>query len=220
MRQPHGKPKPKSLSQLAYECLENEIVTMKLPPGILVTEAQLRDALGLGRTPLREAMQRLQWEGLIEVRPRAGIRVTDMRQSDFAKVMRLRHTLEPELAAAAIAHSDKAQRSYYVTLREAFLKSEADNDRAAFLRADKALDTYNAELADEPFLALSIAPLQTHSRRFWYRYFSANGVGAAVQLHLPLLDACHAGDVKGARAACQTLLAALLACATELAAQR
>lgn len=214
MRHPQDKPKPKSLSQLAYECLENEIVTMKLPPGILVTEAQLRDQLGLGRTPLREAMQRLQWEGLIEVRPRAGIRVTDLRQSDFAKVLRLRHTLEPELVAAAVANSTEKQRAYFARLRADFVTSEAQNDRAAFLKADKALDSYMAELADEPFLALSIAPLQTHSRRFWYRFFSANGVAAAVQLHLPLIDACHAGAGEPARGASQTLLAGLLANAT------
>ena len=61
-----------SQAHLAYLALEGLIVTLKLKPGSLVTERELIELAGHGRTPVREAIQKLEWQGLIAVRPRAG----------------------------------------------------------------------------------------------------------------------------------------------------
>ncbi|RVB34886.1 GntR family transcriptional regulator, partial [Mesorhizobium sp. M7A.F.Ca.CA.001.07.2.1] len=62
----------------AYHVLEHMIVTLELAPASFVTEGALIDRLGLGRTPVREAIQRLAWEGLLDVRPRAGIAIAPL----------------------------------------------------------------------------------------------------------------------------------------------
>ena len=75
-----------SLSQAAYRQLEEAIVTLKLKPGEAVTESRLTQDLKMGRTPIREAIQRLAWEGLVTIRPRLGILVADIKQRDAPDV--------------------------------------------------------------------------------------------------------------------------------------
>ena len=65
------------LTDRAWRALEEEIVTLKIAPGSVVSEAGLSARLGLGRTPVREALQRLASEGLVQILPRRGIIVTE-----------------------------------------------------------------------------------------------------------------------------------------------
>src|SRR6476469_1755423 len=84
----------------AYRMLEHMIVTLELAPASFVTEGALIERLGLGRTPVREAIQRLAWEGLLDVRPRAGIAVAPLNPSDWMRVLDVRLGVEPVLARA------------------------------------------------------------------------------------------------------------------------
>ena len=85
----------------AYRTLERMIVTLELAPSSVVTEGLLIERLGLGRTPVREAVQRLAWEGLIEVRPRAGLAVAPLHAGDWLKVLDARRGVETVLARSA-----------------------------------------------------------------------------------------------------------------------
>ena len=80
-------PQGHSLAEQAYRLLEQQLVTLKLPPGELVTEKDLIDTAGVGRTPVREAVQRLSAEGLLQVLPRKGLMVTPLRRSDLASII-------------------------------------------------------------------------------------------------------------------------------------
>ena len=71
----------------AYRTLEHMIVTLELAPASFVTEGALIERLGLGRTPVREAIQRLAWEGLLDVRPRAGIAIAPLHPGDWLRVL-------------------------------------------------------------------------------------------------------------------------------------
>ena len=85
----------------AYHALERMIVTLDLLPGSVVTEGALIDRLGFGRTPVREAIQRLAWEGLIEIRPRAGLAIAPLHPGDWVRVIDARRSLELLLARSA-----------------------------------------------------------------------------------------------------------------------
>src|SRR5690606_999483 len=82
------------VSARAYRELERMIVTLDLAPGAVVTERVLIERLSLGRTPVREAIQRLTWEGLLEVRPRAGIVVAPLNAADWLRVIDARRGVE------------------------------------------------------------------------------------------------------------------------------
>src|ERR1700754_170857 len=100
-----------SQSHLAYLALEHLIVTLALAPGALVTEKQLIDMAGRGRTPVREAIQKLAWQGPILVKPRVGLQVAEIGPRDHAHVMQVRRELEPIAAGLTAEHADAEQRS-------------------------------------------------------------------------------------------------------------
>ena len=76
-------------------------MTLELAPGSVATEGALIERLGLGRTPVREAIQRLAWEGLVEVRPRAGLAIAPLHPGDWVRVIDARRGLEIVLARSA-----------------------------------------------------------------------------------------------------------------------
>ena len=195
----------------AYHALERMIVTLDLLPGSVVTEGALIDRLGLGRTPVREAIQRLAWEGLIEIRPRAGLAIAPLHPGDWVRVIDARRSLELLLArsAARFVTRNAADRFHAsaLAMRQAVMAA----DVLAFLQADKALDEALAFAADNPFAARVAAPLQSHSRRFWYRYNAETGLAESAEQHVALIRSILEGDEEGAAAEADRLMILLRA---------
>jgi len=88
-----GAPAEASLTDRAYGALEELIVTLKLPPGSAVSEAELSERLGIGRTPIREALQRLARERLVTILPRRGAQVTNLTISEVKEIFDIRAAL-------------------------------------------------------------------------------------------------------------------------------
>jgi DNA-binding GntR family transcriptional regulator len=200
---------PTSASKRAYRTLERMIVTLELPPSGFVTEGALIKRLGLGRTPVREAIQRLAWEGLLEVRPRAGITVAPLHASDWLRVIDAQRGVEIVLARAAarLITSELVERfqSAAVAMHDAVLASEV----TGFLEADKSLDEVMAEASENPFAARVAAPLQTHSRRFWFRYQRATGLAESASNHVSLISAIINRDEEAAGVEADRLMSLL-----------
>lgn len=193
----------------AYFALERLIVTLELAPGSVATEGALIERLGLGRTPVREAIQRLAWEGLIEIRPRAGLAIAPLHAADWLRVIDARRGVEIVLARSAARFVTRpiAVRFHEAALamRQAVLAS----DVIAFLEADKALDEVLALASDNPFAARLAAPLQTHSRRFWFRYKADTGLAEAAEHHVSLIRAILDGHEAEAAGEADRLMALL-----------
>lgn len=183
-----------SLTTQAYLVLERELVTLRLMPGQTLTEGALIDRLGLGRTPVREAIQRLAWEGLLEIRPRSGIRVADLDPVDFIKVLDVRRGVEEVLAKSAARYASSADDEAFQFVEQQMKQAAQDEDVDLFLDADKAFDTVLARAAANPFAARLAAPLQTHSRRFWFRLKRPDSLGNAVARHVAVIEAIIARD--------------------------
>lgn len=208
MQQEHPS---ESATQRAYRVIERMIVTLELAPGSVTTEGALIERSGLGRTPVREAIQRLAWEGLLEVRARAGLAVAPLHAGDWFKVIDARRGVEVILARAAARHvtRDTAQRLHDAAL--AMQKAVIAGNVVAFLEADKALDDVIAEAADNAFASRLAAPLQSHSRRFWFRYKADTGLTEAAEHHIGLIRAILDGDGDGAAVEADRLMALLRA---------
>lgn len=213
------EPSSESATQRAYRAIEKMIVTLELPPGSVATEGALIERSGFGRTPVREAIQRLAWEGLLEVRARAGLAIAPLHPGDWLKVIDARRGVEIILARSAARHvtRDTAQRFHASAL--AMQKAVIAGNVVAFLEADKALDEAMAAAADNDFAARLAAPLQTHSRRFWFRYKADTGLAEAAEHHVGIIRAVLDGDPDVAGAAADRLMALLRAHA-ELAVRR
>jgi DNA-binding GntR family transcriptional regulator len=100
------------LADRAYLAIRRLIVSLQLAPGAVIDERALMQRLGIGRTPVREALRRLAQEQLVEVFPRRGMFVTGVDVRDLARISEVREALEPEaarLAAERATEDDRAE---------------------------------------------------------------------------------------------------------------
>lgn len=200
---------PEPAAARAYRALERLIVTLELAPGSVTTEGALIGQLGLGRTPVREAVQRLAWEGLVEIRPRAGLSVAPLNAGDWLKVLDARAGVEGVLARSAARFVTREAGRRFEAAALAMQRAVAARDVVAFLAADKALDEAMAAAADNPFAVRTAAPLQSHSRRFWFRYRSATGLAEAAANHVSIIEAVLDRDPDAAGREAERLIALL-----------
>jgi DNA-binding GntR family transcriptional regulator len=190
----------------AYHALEEMIVTLALEPGSTTTESALLERVGLGRTPVREAIQRLAWEGFLIVRPRTGLLVAPLEAGGWSKVLDARQGIEIVLARSAALSITPEARRPFLQASEAMYAAAAENDDRAFLAADKEWDEALAFAADNQFAVRVAASLQTHSRRFWYRYRRGSGLAEAANRHITVIEAVMRGDAEAAADAMQRLM--------------
>jgi DNA-binding GntR family transcriptional regulator len=123
------------------------------------------------------------------VRPRAGLGIAPLHPADWLRVIDTRRGVEVVLARSAARYvtRDAADRFHAAAL--AMQKAVVARDVLDFLEADKALDDAMALAADNPFAVRVAAPLQTHSRRFWFRYQAETGLGQSAEHHVQLIGA-------------------------------
>ncbi|PAP96448.1 GntR family transcriptional regulator [Mesorhizobium wenxiniae] len=193
----------------AYRVLEHMIVTLELAPSSFITEGAVIDRLGLGRTPVREAIQRLAWEGLLDVRPRAGIAIAPLHPGDWLRVLDARRGVEVVLARSAARFVTREAADLFHDAALAMQKAVISGNVLAFIQADKALDEALALAADNPFAARLAAPLQTHSRRFWFRYKADTGLAESAEHHVALIRSILDGDEDAAAKDAKRLMALL-----------
>jgi Transcriptional regulators len=198
-----------SQSHLAYLALEQRIVTHRLAPGALVTEKQLIELSGHGRTPVREAIQKLAWQGLVLVRPRVGLQIAEIHPDDHRQIMAVRLRLEPLAASLVATHANKTQRTALVECARAMTTAATNGSYETFLAADKRFDEIVEAACPNAFLISALTPLQAHSRRLWYASATADKMDRSVSLHVAVIRAIQQGDAAEAEAAMRRLLEAL-----------
>jgi DNA-binding GntR family transcriptional regulator len=189
-----------SQSGEAYRQIKEKIVTLELPPAALVDEARLIAELGLGRTPIREALQRLALENLVVILPRRGTIVADLNMSDLQKIFEIRLELEALAARLAAQRATPAQ----VAAMEA-LFADADTllhngDNDALIRLDHQAHRLLAQAAHNEFLEETLDRLYNHVLRLWYvALHRVQRLREAVEEHRAIIALVKAGD--GERAA-------------------
>jgi len=200
-RQPAEPPGPAAkangglIADRAYADLRGSIVTLRLPPGTALREDELMRDLGLGRTPLREAVKRLALEGLVEVRPRSGTYVTDVRAQDIAHIAELRAELEAQAARLAAARLDDDGRTLAAELDAALEAIEGSTALDAYMRLDERVHRFVWEAAANPYLLDALERLWALSLRIWHLALDrVETLPAAVHEQRALLAALTAGD--------------------------
>lgn len=189
------------LSQQAYEQIKQKIVSLELPPGAVIDEAALREELGLGRTPIREALQRLSLEKLVEIVPRRGTFVSDLGIMDLQRLFELRIVLEAQAARLA---AQRGRQKHWNRMRQVLYQlpdASESFDNEKLIAIDKVCHEIMYEATDNEFLHDTLVTLYALSLRLWY--FSLLQIGdmrEAIVEHRQILDALEAGDGEGAEA--------------------
>ncbi|MEJ2750435.1 MAG: GntR family transcriptional regulator, partial [Anaerolineae bacterium] len=165
-----------SLSQKAYEDIKRQIVTLELPPGQVIDENKLQVALKLGRTPIREALQRLAKEKLVVIIPRRGMFVSEIAITDLQRLFEVRLVLEclaVQLAAqrGTAVHWNQMQE----VLNEVIDKDPAATDPTCFPQIDEECHHIIYQAADNTFLKDTLTILYNLNLRLWYLYLAKLG---------------------------------------------
>ena len=199
--------RPETLTEQAYNRLEEMIVTLSLAPGAVLSEQTLAATLGIGRTPIREALQRLGHEGLVRVLPRKAIIVTDTDPKRQLLVLEVRRELERLLARASAERATEAERRRFQGIADGMEAAARTSDDIAFLRLDRELNTLLADAAHNEYAARSMRFLNGHSRRFWYlHYKQAADLPKCARLHADEARAIAKGNLARAMAASDKLI--------------
>ncbi|MBI4883097.1 MAG: GntR family transcriptional regulator [Actinobacteria bacterium] len=187
---------PPSLSERAYAEIRRMIVRLELAPGTVIREESLRAALGLGRTPIREALQRLARDQFVSVIPRRGVYVSSIDIGDLALLYETRSILEPYAMRLACARGDARQwDEMATTLNSATTDSTPDQ----LLAIDRHCRELVWSAADNRFLTDQLDMLYAHSDRLWHLYVAdVADLHDLIKEHYTILDALRAGDAQRA----------------------
>ena len=196
-----------SLTDRAYAEIEEMIVTLRLAPGSAVSESELSELLGIGRTPIREALQRLAREHLVAIFPRRGIFVTDINVTSQLRLLEVRRELERLIARSAARRSTAEERERFRALAAAFESAAKANDDVTFMRIDRDFNVLCSAAAHNEFAANAMSLMHSLSRRFWYlHYKQAADMPLTAKLHADIARAIAGGDEERAAKASDRLL--------------
>ncbi|WP_211259383.1 GntR family transcriptional regulator [Belnapia moabensis] len=196
-----------TMTEQAYRSIEEAIVTLALQPGEVVSEAQLSAKSGFGRTPVREALQRLARERLVRIMPRRGIVVAPVDIREQLRLLEVRREIERLTARASARRADAAQRTRLRGIADAMEAAAATRDETGFLRLDRELNLLLLDAAHNEFAAAAMALMHGLSRRFWFIHWRRSaGLPEAAAAHARLARTIADGLVEEAAAASDALI--------------
>lgn len=182
-----------SLADRAYLSIRELIVSLELAPGALIDERQLVETLGIGRTPVREALRRLAQEQLVEVFPRRGMFVTGVDVRDLARISEVRAALEPEAARLAAERATDDERDELASLSDQ-IKGGAD-----LMGLDERIHRAVYAAAHNQLLEKTLGEYYVLALRIWMIALDrAQDLADAVEAHRDLLHEIVVGNGDGA----------------------
>jgi DNA-binding GntR family transcriptional regulator len=194
--------KPNSLVAKAYEQIKEKIITLYFLPGQYLNEAAISSLLDVGRTPVHQALQRLELEGLVEIMPRKGVVVLPDSISEIIKILESRAAVEAELAKAAAARVSAEDGKELLALANATRQTRSGPGMDDFIACDRAFHRKLAERSGNTVLSDFAQQLHERSIRYWYLHlWQTMDVQATTRQHAAIAEAIARHDGERAAAA-------------------
>lgn len=182
-----------TLSEKAYLEIRERIVRLDLAPGTVIREDDLRAELGIGRTPIREALQRLVRDEFVTVLPRRGMLVSAVEVAELSTLFETRIILEPYAARLAAARGTERHWRAMGDALDSVSAGDADSDD--LMAVDTRCHAIVWEAAGNRFLLSTLGMLYAHSNRLWHMYLAeVDDMRGAVAEHAAIHRALVAGD--------------------------
>jgi DNA-binding GntR family transcriptional regulator len=189
-----------SLAERAYAAIRELIVSLDLVPGAVIDERELIERLGIGRTPVREALRRLAQEQLVEVYPRRGMFVTGVDVRDLARLSEVREAIEGQAARLAAERATDSDRAEIDALLGE-LDAHAGSGERELMGLDERIHHAVYRCARNEFLRATAEQYFVLALRIWYLALDrAQELEGAVLEHRALLEAIRDGDAPAAEA--------------------
>jgi DNA-binding GntR family transcriptional regulator len=189
-----------SLSTQAYRRIRRMIVRLELAPGDVLREDDLQDLLGIGRTPIREALQRLARDQFVTVIPRRGMFVSSIDVDELSMLYESRAMMEPYAARLACLRGTTEQWTEMAAVIEGSLRGGVTPEQ--LLAVDRRCHEIIWAAAGNRFLTDTLDMLYAHSDRVWHMYLAdVSDTRHAVDEHIVILELLRAGDLDACAAA-------------------
>mgnify|MGYP001815499611 FL=1 len=187
-----------SLSSRAYSEIRRRIIRLELAPGAVIDERDLQDRLDIGRTPVREALQRLARDQFVVVMPRRGMLVSSIDVSELSMLYETRAVMEPYAARLACA---RGTQEHWAAMSDTINQAPSASADETLLDIDRRCHEITWAAASNRFLTDNLDMLYAHSDRVWHMYLAAVAdTRHAVVEHGEILDALAARDADRAAA--------------------
>lgn len=196
--------------ELAYQRIEDMLITCELQPGRFLAMQDLQDLTGFGRTPIHNAVNRLAADTLIVIRPRHGLQIAPIDLARERMLLLLRRDLERFVIGLAADRAGPSHRNQMLHM-ERLLRERRDGiTLAEFNTLDRRIDQMVLSAAGEPFLQHTLRPLHTIFRRIGFIYHSRMphraGLEGTVDHHVAVLNAIATRHPERAVAASDALI--------------
>lgn len=195
----------KGKAEGAYAELERMIVFQEIAAGSLVSESRLTEMTGFGRTPIREALQRLARERMVQIHPNKGVLIPAASMESQLRLLEMRRALEVLAVTLACQRARSADRDEMSTMVRR-LKEETFT-LVTYLDTVRTTHHLITAAADNEYLSEALAPAQALSRRFWIAHMrhQEHHIHEGARLHCRILNAILASDETAAAAASTAL---------------
>lgn len=189
-----------SLASHAYERVKDMLVMLAIRPGEPINEAALAAELGVGRTPIREALKRLETDHLVVTYPRRGTFATVVDVTELGAISDIRQLLEPHAARRAAEHATTQMRAEMRATADEVRRLEvADGDRTSFLAEDMAVHRLIYRATGNPHLQDVLIRYDNLATRIWCLVIDKlPDLAEHIRDHAQLLEAVADGDANTA----------------------
>ena len=188
-----------SLAEQVYQQLKEKIITLHFLPGQYLNEGALCAMLGAGRTPVHQALQRLELERLVEIMPRKGVIVQPDSIAEILKILDSRVTVEAELARNAAQQRTPEDTEVLKMLARRGYGNGQPADVDTFISGDRAFHEQFAKMAGNVVLGEFARSLHERSIRYWYLHlWQTMDTKATIRQHSAIADMIAKGDGEAA----------------------
>ena len=188
------------LRELVYDQLKKEILVGNITPGTRMMEVELADELGVSRTPVREAIRKLEKEGLVTIEPRRGAYASDISVKDLVDVLEVREDLEGLAASLAATRMTEECLSELEEITEGYSRAISENNTEEIIHYDEMFHKKIVESTENKTLIQMIKNVQELALRFRYLYYDDFSRYENMPTeHREIIDAIKSGDSETAR---------------------
>ena len=190
----------KPLREIVYEELKRQIMVGEIAPGTRMMEVELADEMGVSRTPVREAIRKLEKEGLVTIEPRRGAYASDISAKEMVDILEVRQNLDGMAAGLAAQKITDEGKNELSRIARQYKESVDSGNVDEIIRNDEAFHKYIVGLSGNKTLIKMVSQVQELALRFRYLYYEDfSRFQNQPSEHQAIVDALAAGDVTSAR---------------------
>ena len=188
------------LREIVYEELKRQILVGEIAPGTRMMEVDLAEDMGVSRTPVREAIRKLEKEGLVTIEPRRGAYASDISIKDMLDVLEVRQNLEGMAAALAARKVSEEEKRDFIKANEAYNAAVKSGNTEEIIKCDEYFHQLIVNYSDNKTLTQLLSQVQELALRFRYIYYDDFSRYEKMPMeHIEIEETILSGDTERAR---------------------